>query len=161
MSDGRERPGGRGRTAIQRDAVRCGAVYNDSDQGQNGQIQGDAQEAADYLNTAAAAVAGWHDLLDLTDNWVGLGQDTLGLGGEQQDILGFAFTGDDDTGTFTISGDLAEDFNQFAIGLENGGSPKWGIFMLAGGCADWELGHSRRTAGASRIRAVWAQSRGS
>ena len=42
-------------------------------------IQGDQAEADLYLNSAAGALAGWQDILDLTDNWTGLGQDSLGL----------------------------------------------------------------------------------
>ena len=100
-------------------ALRC--VY-DRD---STQITGSDADADAYLNTAAAALAGWHELADPTDDWEGIGQEN----GEDQDILGFTFTGST-SGTFTISGALATTYDQFAIGIKDGGDPRWAIFML-------------------------------
>ena len=107
-------------------------------------IQGDQGEADLYLNSASGALAGWQDILDLTDNWTGLGQDSLGLNDDpddDKDILGFSFTSDGDNGTFTISGALGLAWDQFAIGVKDGGSPKWAIFMLPVGTllGDWDI----------------------
>ena len=118
--------------------LRC--VYDSS----SNNIQGDQAEADLYLNSALAAAAGWHDMLDLTDNWTGLGQDSLGLNdnpADDEDILGFAFTSDGDNGTFTISGALGLAWDQFAIGVKDGGSPMWAIFMLPAGTlvGDWDI----------------------
>ena len=54
---------------------------------------------------------------------------------DDEDLLGFAFTSDGDNGTFTISGALGLSWDQFAIGVKDGGSPKWAIFMLPVGFA--------------------------
>jgi hypothetical protein len=89
------------------------------------QITGSQEDADTYLNTADAALAGWHVLADPTDDWEGIGQEN----GEDQDILGFDFTGTT-SGTFTISGLLATQYDQFAIGIKDGGDPRWAIFML-------------------------------
>ena len=107
-------------------------------------IQGDQGEADLYLNSALAAAAGWHSMADLTDNWTGLGQDSLGLNAnpaDDEDIFGFAFTSDGDNGTFTISGALGLAWDQFAIGVKDGGSPMWAIFMLPAGTlvGDWDI----------------------
>jgi len=100
------------------DATHC--VYDTT-----ANIQGDAAEAA-TLNGALAPAA-WDGLTD----WVGLGQ--TGGSNPLTPAKGFTFTtddADDDSGTFTIGAPLTGLFNQFAVGVKDGGSPKWAIFLL-------------------------------
>ena len=83
-------------------SLRC--MFDDDPNNNN--IVGSQAEADALLNTAAAAVAGWHSLLDLTDNWVGLGQNPVG----------FSYTPDagNDDGTFTINQAILQ-YDQFAV----------------------------------------------
>lgn len=73
-------------------------------------IQGTNAEADLYLN-------GGPDFYG--DGWLGLGEDPIN----------FSFTADggNDDGTFLINAGL---FNQFAVGIKDGGTPKWAIFLL-------------------------------
>jgi hypothetical protein len=85
-------------------------------------IQGTQAEADLYLNTATAALAGWHQLADPTDNWVGLGINPTG----------FSFTTDagNDDGTFTINQAILQ-YDQFAVAVKDGSIPFWAIFELS------------------------------
>lgn len=80
-------------------------------------MAGSDAEADQFLN-AAAAPAIWDGLTD----WKGLGKTPSG----------FSFTTDagNDDGTFTFSAPLTTLYNQFAVGIKDGGSPKWAIFLL-------------------------------
>ena len=77
-------------------------------------IQGTAAEAAAYLNTAAAQPT-WGT------GWTGLGTDPIG----------FTFTKDagNDDGTFAIDTNVLH-YDQFAVAIKDGGSPKWALFLL-------------------------------
>jgi hypothetical protein len=94
------------------DAVAC--VYDPASEN----IQGDLDEVLAYLGGAP---------------WAGLGQEA-GLGG----IDGFSYTSDagNDDGTLLIGSPLTSLYNQFAVGIKDGGSPKWAIFLL--GIGDFE-----------------------
>jgi hypothetical protein len=89
-------------------------------------IQGDNGEANTYLNAAAAQPA-WGT------GWVGLNQNPIG----------FTFTADsgNDDGTFTINPAMLGNYNQYAVGIKDGGSPKWAIFLLPVGTfsGDWHF----------------------
>jgi hypothetical protein len=89
-------------------AIAC--VYDDS----SSNITGTQGEANTYLNSAAAQPT-WGT------GWTGLGQDPAG----------FTFTADagNDDGTFTIDNSILA-YDQFAVGIKDGGSPKWAIFLL-------------------------------
>lgn len=89
-------------------AIAC--VYDDA----SSNITGTQSEANAYLNTAAAQPT-WGT------GWVGLGQDPTG----------FSFTSDagNDDGTFTIDTSILN-YSQFAVGIKDGGSPKWAVFLL-------------------------------
>jgi hypothetical protein len=75
-------------------------------------ITGTTAEANTYLN-AAAAQPTWGT------GWVGL----------KDNMSGFSYTADagNDDGTFTIN---IPAYNQFALGIKDGGDPKWAIFLL-------------------------------
>jgi PEP-CTERM motif len=87
-------------------------------------IQGTDAEAALYLDGAPAP---WGD------DWEGLGQNPTG----------FTWTADagNDDGTFTIGALLTAQYGQFAVGVKDGGSPKFAIFLLPVGVTtgDWGL----------------------
>jgi len=89
-------------------------------------IQGDAAEANLYLNSVAGVTAFGTGLT----SWVGLGQNPVG----------FSFTTDagNDDGTFTINNPL---YNQFVVGVKDGGAPKFALFLLSAGVfsGDWGL----------------------
>ena len=91
-------------------------------------IQGTDAEAAFYLDGGPQPAWG--------TGWEGLGQESLEL-----DIVGFSFTADggNDDGTFTIGALLTSQFGQFALGIKDGGTPKWAIFLLPVGVysGDW------------------------
>lgn len=63
--------------------------------------------------------------------WTALGQDVGGADATN----GFSYTADagNDDGVFTIGSPLVPAYSQFAIGVKDGGSPKWAIFLLAAG----------------------------
>lgn len=90
-------------------------------------IQGTDAEANLYLNSAAAQPA-WGI------GWEGLGQNPLG----------FTFTTDagNDDGTFTIGALLTDQYGQFAVGVKDGGDPKFAIFLLPVGVTsgNWGFG---------------------
>jgi hypothetical protein len=83
-------------------------------------IQGNDAEANSYLNTG-------------TDPW-GVGWEGLGKSdnvGADIAIVVLSTPGDDDAfGTFTIAASLLSQYNQFSIGLKDGGTPGWAIFLL-------------------------------
>jgi hypothetical protein len=85
-------------------------MYDDA----SSNITGTQAEADAYLNTAAAQPT-WGT------GWTGLGQDPSG----------FTFTADagQDDGTFTIDTSIL-DYDQFAVAIKDGGSPKWALFLL-------------------------------
>jgi hypothetical protein len=89
-------------------AIAC--MYDDA----SSNITGTQAEADAYLNTAAAQPT-WGT------GWTGLGQDPSG----------FTFTADagQDDGTFTIDTSIL-DYDQFAVAIKDGGSPKWALFLL-------------------------------
>jgi PEP-CTERM motif len=93
-------------------------------------ITGTNDEANAYLN-APPAPAVWGT------GWVGLGQESQG-----NDIAGFSFTADagNDDGTFLIN-TLILNFSQFAVGIKDGGDPRWAIFLLPAGTfsGDWHF----------------------
>ena len=92
-------------------------------------LQGTTGEADTYLNSADATAAGWGTAAP-EDDWTGLGQ----AGGDSGNaIVGFSFTADpgNDDGTFTISGGLANSYNQFALAVKDGARPFWAIFELS------------------------------
>jgi len=80
-------------------------------------IQGTNAEANLYLNGGPQPL--------FRTGWIGLGQDPAG----------FSFTADagNDDGTFTISAAFALVYGQFALGVKDGGDPKFGIFVLPPG----------------------------
>jgi len=86
-------------------------------------VQGTNAEANTYLN----AGPGWGT------GWVGLGQNPTG----------FSFTSDagNDDGTFTIGALLTGLYGQFALGVKDGGDPKFAIFLLPTGTytGDWHF----------------------
>ena len=88
------------------DAVAC--VYDPTDPN----IQGDQGDILAYLGLG----------------WTGLLQEGPGAG----DIDGFTYTGTTG-GTFTIGAPLTGLFSQFAVGIKDGGDPKWAIFLLTAG----------------------------
>lgn len=109
-------------------AVAC--IYDDS----SSNITGTASEADMYLNSATAQPT-WGT------GWTGLGVDPVG----------FSFTADvgADDGTFAIATSMLA-YDQFAVAVKDGGSPKWALFLLPVYIAtgDWhfmspggELGH--------------------
>ena len=108
-------------------------------------ILGNTTEANLYLNSAAGLSAFGTGLT----GWVGLGQNPLG----------FSFTTDagNDDGTFTINNPL---YNQFVVGVKDGGSPKFALFLLSAGVfsGDWGLGDERW--GTVALRAVWPDDAG-
>jgi hypothetical protein len=67
-----------------------------------------------------------------TGDWVGLKDEMVG---------NFTFTTDEDNddGTFTISADLASEYDHFAVGIKDGSLPHWAIFLLPAGVltGDW------------------------
>ena len=89
------------------------------------------------------------------DDWKGLGQDD----GGSENVGGFAFTtdGGNDDGTFTFSTPLTSNYNQFAVGIKDGGSPKWAIFMLPVDTLTGNLALRDEWRRLVALRAVWAQ----
>ena len=94
-------------------------------------ITGSQSDADDYLN-AAFAQPTWGT------GWVGLGK-TDNPGG----VTGFTWTTDaeNDDGTFTMGAALTNAYNQFAVAVKDGDSPKWAIFLLSKGTfsGDWHF----------------------
>lgn len=90
------------------DATAC--MYDAS----SSNIAGTTSEADAYLNTLAAQPT-WGT------GWTGLGINPIG----------FSFTADagNDDGTFAIDTSTLA-YNQFAVAVKDGGSPKWALFLL-------------------------------
>lgn len=113
-------------------ALRC--VFETITSGPIANIHGSEDEADAYLNSAAATLAGWGTAAT-GDDWVGL-DDAM--------YSGFSFTADggNDDGTFTFGTPLTSPYNQFALGIKDGGNPKWAIFMLPVNtfAGDWGFG---------------------
>ncbi len=82
--------------------------------GSSSNIVGSTSEANAYLN-AAGAQPTWGT------GWTGLGQNPAG----------FDFTTDagNDDGTFSIDTSILN-YDQFAVAIKDGGSPKWAVFLL-------------------------------
>jgi PEP-CTERM motif len=99
-------------------------------------ITGTDAEAALYLNSAAATLAGWGTAA-AEDDWVGLGETPNGATG----FTYWADAGNDD-GTFTFSASLLDEYDQFALAVKDGGTPKWGIFLLPVGTTTGDWGFS-------------------
>ena len=101
---------------------------------------GTDDEADDWLNTEEAATYGWHTQADLTDDWEGLGQTPAGFS-----FISTAFEDDNPAkpraGTFSIDDPLFSAWDQFALAIKDGGSPKFAIFMLPVGLTDgnWSI----------------------
>jgi hypothetical protein len=100
-------------------AIAC--MYDES----TSNISGTTAEADAYLNTAAAQPT-WGT------GWIGLGENPTG----------FDFTVDagNDDGTFTIDTSILA-YDQFAVAIKDGGSPKWALFLLDAGTftGDWHF----------------------
>jgi hypothetical protein len=100
-------------------AIAC--MYDDS----SSNISGTQAEADAYLNTAEAQPT-WGT------GWVGLGESPTG----------FSFTADagNDDGTFTIDTSILN-YDQFAVAVKDGGSPKWALFLLSADTftGDWHF----------------------
>jgi len=115
--------GGNARQYYVTEAVAC--LY-EGDQN----MDGSNAEADAFLNTGAPAI--W----DGESDWKGLGKTPAGFSSTQD-------AGNDD-GTFTFSAPLTNLYNQFAVGIKDGGSPRWAIFLLPKDTVfgNWGLGTS-------------------
>jgi hypothetical protein len=83
-----------------------------------GNIQGDQAEADLYLNSAQGVLALGNGL----STWTGLGQNPTG----------FSFTSNaaGTSGSFLIGAPLTNVFNQFVLGIKDGGNPMFALFLL-------------------------------
>ena len=83
-----------------------------------GNIQGDQAEADLYLNS----VAGLQSFAVGLSTWTGLGQNPTG----------FSFTSlnGGTNGTFSIGAPLTSVYNQFVLGIKDGGNPMFALFLL-------------------------------
>ena len=116
-------------------ALRC--MFITETEGNIANPVGNQDEADDFLNTSAANAAGWGTAAS-ADDWVGLGKSSA-----SSVLNGFTFTTDagNDDGTFTFSGPLSTLYGQFAVGVKDGGAPKFAIFELPVGLltGDWHF----------------------
>jgi len=111
------------------DAIKC--MWIDTTNTNTANPTGGPTDTNNFLNSNEAVTAGWGSAA-----WVGLGTDEQAGG-----LDGFGFTSDGNSGNFLIGSPLTDDYNQFAVAVKDGGTPKFAIFLLAEGNYDsaWSI----------------------